>query len=713
MAKAVKVPVVMQHEPRESGSASLTMILAFHKKWVAPEKVREDCSVGRDGSSAGWLLKAAESYGMQADMHKGGVKELVNTLLPCIVSLNPNHFVVLCGIKAGYAYINDPAAGKIKITVEAFERSFTGLFLSFVPGESFKPGGKPKSLFRFARAYLTGTSIPFLFVVLTGFLTSVMGIINPVLRQVFLDRVLTGANREWHGVVLMGMFGLAVALVVVAIIQAVFLLKIRGKFAVVANSTLMWHILRLPMGYFQQRMAGDITGRLNINETIAETLISKLAPLALSLMLALIYFTVMIRYNPVLTFIGVAAMVVNGILARIISNRRANITRTQIRDEARLEGITLGGVQMIETIKASGSENGYFEIWAGIQAAVNNSRVVFTRHNALLGAVPEIVSSLSNVAVLIIGSYLILTGQFTAGMLLAFQGFYAGFAFPVGSFFEAARSVQEVNIQVERVNDVFKYELDAAVDTMAEETVSDKLKGAVEMRGVTFGYNKLSEPLIKNFSMSLAAGSSVALVGASGCGKSTVAKLMSGLYKPWSGEVVFDGVPLENIGRGAFTCSVAVVDQDITIFEDSVSENIKLWDKSIEDFEAILACKDAGIHHDILQRSEGYRYGLKEGGKNLSGGQRQRMEIARALAVNPSVLIMDEATSSLDAATEHEVVSAIKDRGITCVVVAHRLSTVRDCDEILVMDKGEVVQRGNHNELIRSGGLYRNLFELE
>ena len=713
--KRTKVPVMMQMEMLECGAACLAMILAYHKKWIPLEKVREECAVNRDGSNAKYIVMAARNYGFIAQGHRGEVADLKNARLPCIIHWNFNHFVVLTGFSDKHAYINDPASGETKVPMEVFDKAFTGVYMTFEPGEEFKPEGQRQSILKFARARLKGTATPIIFVIFTMFLTSLIGIINPVMSRVFLDRVLTGQNPEWLAPIIIGMIGLAAASFVVYLINALYLLKIRGKLAIVANSVFLWHVLRLPMSFFSQRMAGEISGRLRYNEAIAETLIAKLAPLLLNFVLTIFYFIIMIRYSWALTAIGLAAIAINMVMARIISLKRISIARTQMRDEGRLRGMTLGGIQMIETIKSAGAENGFFEQWAGIRAAVNRSKVEFLKTNAYLGAIPEFVLSLSRIAILITGAYLILQGEFTAGMLLAFQGFLVSFTAPVESFIDATQSIQEMRVTMERVEDVFKYEPDVKDSEISEKEFDtiEKLTGHIELKGVSFGYNRLAQPLIKDFNMTLKAGSSVAIVGSSGCGKSTLTKLISGLYKAWGGEILFDGMPIAEVDRHAFTSSVAVVDQDITIFEDTISDNVKLWDTSIEDFEVILASRDAGIHNDILQRQDGYKHMLAENGKNFSGGQRQRLEIARALASDPAILIMDEATSALDAKTEHDVANAIRNRGITSIIIAHRLSTIRDCDEIIVLDKGVVVERGTHDELMEIDKYYSRLVTTE
>lgn len=711
-----KVPVVMQMEALECGAASLTMILAYYDKWIPLEQVRADCGVSRDGSNAKNVLKAARSYGLIAKGYRYEPEDLKkNGTFPCIVHWNFNHFVVLDGFKGNKAYLNDPARGSYTVPMETFDQSFTGICLMFEPGENFQPSGKPKSVLGFARKRLEGTGTAIAFVVLTTLITSLMGILNPAFSRVFLDRLLTGRNPEWLAPFLGALALMAAVQLTVQWVKAVYSLKINGKLAVVGNSTFLWHVLRMPMEFFSQRMAGDIQQRQSTNASIANTLINTLAPLVLDALMMVFYLAVMLRYSLSLTCIGLLSIVVNLVMSRVISQKRVNITRVQMRDAGKLAGATVAGIEMIETIKASGAENGYFEKWSGYQASVNTQEVRFAKLNQYLGMVPGLASSLCNIAVLMLGVYLTMQGQFTVGMIMAFQGFLASFSAPAASLIGAGQTLQEMRTQMERIEDVMQYPPDVSYDGEAADPDGeyDKLSGAVELRDVTFGYSRLDAPLIENFSMTLKPGSRVAFVGASGCGKSTLSKLISGLYQPWSGEILFDGKPMRDIGRSVFTGSLAVVDQDIILFEDTIRNNIKMWDNSIEDFEMILAARDAQLHEDIMQRDGGYDYKLTEGGRDLSGGQRQRMEIARVLAQDPTIIILDEATSALDAKTEYEVVKSIKDRGITCVVVAHRLSTIRDCDEIIVLDHGKVVERGTHQELFARNGLYTQLVSNE
>ncbi len=708
----VKVPVVMQMEALECGAASLTMILAYYGKWIPLEQVRADCGVSRDGSNAKNILKAARSYGLAAKGYRyepEGLRE--NGKFPCIIHWNFNHFVVLDGFKGSKAYLNDPAKGSYSVPMEIFDKSFTGICLMFEPAESFEPGGTPKSILTFAKKRLKEAKTAMMFVALTTLITALFGIITPAFSRIFMDRLLTGENPEWFLPFIFALGGISVIQLIVEWIKAVYSLKINGQLSAVGSTAYMWKVLRMPMEFFSQRMAGDIQQRQRMNASVAQSLAETFAPLALNTVMLVFYFVVMLRYSLILTLVGVASIVINFVVSRIISNKRINITRVQLRDAGKLAGATVTGIEMVETIKASGAENGFFEKWASYQASVNTQQVRFERLNQYLGMIPELVSSLANIAVLILGVYFTINGKFTVGMIMAFQGFLGSFTAPAQTLISAGQTLQEMRTQMERVEDVMEYPTDVncSRDGILEAAEYSKLSGSVELKNVTFGYSRLAKPLIRDFNLTLKTGSRVAFVGTSGCGKSTLSKLISGLYQPWEGEILFDGKPIEKIDRSVFTGSLAVVDQDIILFEDTIANNIKMWDGSIEDFEIIMAARDAQLHEDIMQRDGGYSYKITEGGKDFSGGQRQRMEIARVLAQDPTIIIFDEATSALDAKTEFEVVKSIKDRGITCIVVAHRLSTIRDCDEIIVLDNGEVVERGTHDELYARGGVYTQL----
>ncbi|MBR6953857.1 MAG: NHLP family bacteriocin export ABC transporter peptidase/permease/ATPase subunit [Clostridia bacterium] len=712
-----RVPVIMQMEALECGAACLAMILAYYQKWVPLEQVRLDCGVSRDGSRMKNIYLAGKHYGLEAHgyrMELEGLKKAAS--FPCIIHWEFNHFVVLDGFRGDRAVINDPARGRVLVSMEQFDQSFTGFCLTFAPGPDFVPSGKRKSTLDFARKRLRGAGPAVAFVTLTGVIAYLFGIINPTMSRIFYDRLLSRRAPEWLLPFIGVMGALAAFQLIVEWTTAVYSLKINGKMAIEGNASYMWKVLRLPMSFFSQRLSGDILQRKGANASIAGTLVNTVAPLALNTVMMVFYLIVMLQYSPVMTAVGLGSLVLNLLVARYLSARRVNMKRVQLRDAGKLSAATLSGISMAETIKASGAEAGFFRKWSGYQASVNKQEVRFSTLNARVGLIPQFISTASNYLVLFLGVRLAMEGSFTLGMIATFQGLLSSFMRPASTLINAGQAIQEMRTEMERIEDVMEYPDDPVIarDAPVEEGKQyAKLRGEIRITGLTFGYSRLDDPVISDFSMHVKPGQRVAIVGASGCGKSTVSKLITGLYEPWAGEILFDGKPIGEIDRSVFTGSVAMVDQDIVLFEDTIANNIRMWDDTIADYEVILAARDAQIHDDILARPGGYQGRLNENGRDLSGGQRQRLEIARVLAQDPAIIILDEATSALDAKTEYDLTKAIKDRGITCIVVAHRLSTIRDCDEIIVLDKGTIVERGTHEALFAKGGAYAELVTSE
>lgn len=711
-----KVPVILQLEALECGAACLAMVLAYYGKWIPLEQVRCDCGVSRDGSNAKNIYKAAMSYGFNVNAYKVSPEELRDTgKYPCIIHWNMNHFVVLNGFKGNKVYINDPAKGNIVISWDIFDSSFTGVVLIPTPSDTFKMEGKPKSTFAYAKKRLAGAGGMVVFVMITTAMVYLFGIFDSATSRIFVDRLLSGVNSDWLYPFMMLMIVIGILHIIVAWIQAIYSLKINGKMAVISSCSYMWKVLRLPMEFFSQRLAGDIQGRLLLNSSIAKTLVNTFGPLLINSIMMVLYLCLMLTQSSLLTLVGICTLLLNVILARYISKKRVNTARVQMRDASKKDATTVSGIHMIETIKASGAENGFFEKWAGLQASTNECEIAATKTELLIGTIPTFFNIVSNYIVLVLGVYLVMEKKFSLGAVLMFQGLLSSFITPANTLISVGQTITQMRSSMERVEDVMEYPDDVALDVKNDlkEQAMAKLKGEVEIRNLTFGYSKVDEPLIKNFNLTIKPGERVAIVGASGCGKSTLSKVISGLYQPWSGDVLYDGKPRSMYPREVMTGSIAVVDQDIILFEDTIANNIRMWDESIKDFEVILAARDAKIHDDILRMQGGYNHKITSGGRDLSGGQRQRMEIARVLAQDPMIIILDEATSALDAKTEYEVVNAIKDRGITCIVIAHRLSTIKDCDKIVVLNQGCIVEQGKHEDLIKADGEYAKLLANE
>ena len=545
--KPVKVPVILQMEALECGAACLAMILAYYHKWVPLDQVRVQCGVSRDGSNALNMMRAAEKYGLQYKAYMYDLEKLKNKgLFPAIIFWNRNHFVVLTGFRKNMALINDPAQGRIRVPLQEFEQAFSGLCLECTPGEDFVADGRKKSAVDFLKSGLKGNGRSLLLVMITAVLAAVAGTLTPIFSRIFTDDILTGARHSWYAGFLWFFGGVIAFQLISSVLNQVFIIKTTGKLAVAANASFMHHILRLPMSFFSQRSAGDLANRQAANDIVAATLVTRLAPTLINLLLLVFYLFVMIRYSVPLTLVGLCTIVINLVVARMISNMRTEISQTQMRDQAKLDSATLSGVNMIETIKASGAENGYLEKWSGYHASVMKAKVKFTNVNMFFGTLPGLLQQLSGITILVMGIWSIMRGHITAGVLLAFQSYMVAFMNPVNQLIEAGQSIQEMRSSIERIDDVMDYPEDVhAPEAMTEEELNnaEKLSGRVEMKHVTFGYSRLADPLIKDFNLTLEPGKSIAIVGGSGSGKSTIAKLLSGLYQPWSGEILYDGKP--------------------------------------------------------------------------------------------------------------------------------------------------------------------------
>jgi NHLM bacteriocin system ABC transporter peptidase/ATP-binding protein len=715
--RRVKSPTVLQMEAVECGAAALGSVLSYHDLWIPLEELRQECGVSRDGSKASNVLKAARRYGMEAKGYKyKNIERLYDIDFPAILFWNYNHFVVLDGFKGDKVYLNDPAQGPRIASLEELDGSYSGVVLTFKPGEGFEPGGQKPTIIPALRRRLEGSELALLLTILCGLLLVIPGLVIPAFSKVFIDEFLV-RNQDWVIQPLLVAMGLTVVVqAVLTWLQEYYLLRLEMKLALSTSSRFFRHILRLPMSYFGQRFAGEIGSRVALNDRVARVLSGQLATTIIDATMTIFYVALMLVYDVFLTVVVVFIAMINVVVVKLAGRARADTSRRLLQDKGKLTGTAMSGLQMIETLKATGSESEFFARWAGYHAKTINTEQSMGLLSQVVSAVPPFVQTASRAAVLLIGGLKVMEGELTVGMLVAYQTLLQSFTRPLTQLVQFGSTIQELHGDMNRLDDVLRYEQDSDYQQgdrragLLEDRV--KLQGRVELRDIEFGYSPLEAPLISGLNLEIEPGKRVAFVGSSGSGKSTVAKLVTGLHKPWSGQILFDGIPREEIPSELLVGSVAMVDQEPFLFGGSVTENVTMWEPSLSGARVAAACRDAAVHDVIESRDGGYQTWVQDGGGNFSGGQCQRLEIARSLVGDPTILVLDEATSALDPTTEVQVDEAIRRRGCTALIVAHRLSTIRDCDEIVVLDQGKVVQRGTHDEMKDIEGPYRDLISL-
>ena len=712
----VKTPTLLQMEAVECGAAALGIILGYYGRIVPLAQLRQECGVSRDGSKASNMLKAARSYGLEGKGFKKELSQLQDLRPPYVVFWNFNHFVVVEGFRNQRVYLNDPGTGPRHVSLQEFDEGYTGVVLVMEPSTQFSKGGRKPSMILSLWSRLQGAEAALAYCIVAGFLLTMVGLVVPVFSQVFVDDILVQGRQLWLRPLLWAMAIAAILQGSLTLLRLRYLRRLKIKLAVGMSSRFFWHILRLPVGFYAQRFAGEISNRTTLNDQVADVLAGQLATTIIDTVMVFFYALVMMQYDWVLTLIVVSFAAVNVLTLQWISRQRVDANQRLIQEYGKAAGLSIAALQSIETLKASGLESDFFSRWSGYYTKALNSQQELGVTNQTFSVLPTLLSALSSMLLLIVGGLRVVDGHLSIGMLIAFQGLMFNFQQPVNNLVNFGTTLQELEGNLIRLDDV----LDNSIGKEAEGAKSSsfpyllpKLQGYVELQNITFGYSRLESPLIENFNLSIKPGQRVALVGGSGSGKSTIAKLVSGLYQPWAGEICFDGKSREQIPQQLLTNSVAMVEQEILLFGGTVRDNLTLWDTTVPNKNLIRACQDAEIADVVLSMSGGFDAELIEGAANLSGGQRQRLEIARALVNNPSILVMDEATSALDAETEKIIDQNLRRRGCTCIIVAHRLSTIRDCDQIIVLERGKVVQRGTHQELWHVDGVYSRLLRSE
>lgn len=708
-----RVPTVLQLEAAECGAASLAMILGYHGLFVPLEKLRGLCGVSRDGAKASSILKAARSVGLTAKGLKAELEHIRDIELPAIAFVNFCHFLVVERVAEKYVYLNDPAGGRRRVTWDEFDAMFTGVILTFATAETFKTADERPSVVQSLVARTQGFRLAILFTFLASLALILPGLALPIFSRIFVDDVLVLGYGNWVIPLLIGITLTAIIRFILSELQRSILTKARTKLAVDGTRELLVHIFKLPLSYFGTRFAGDIANRLHLTGNLASLLTGDVAQAVLNFITASFFLILMLAYSPSITLLILVLSVANIVITMSTTRIASEAHRKIAIESAKLNGIALSGLRDIETYKSSGSEDAFFSRWSGTRSNITSIQQTLAAKMIPIGALPRLLSSLTSAAILVFGGLEVMEGKMTVGTLVAFQSLGASFMAPVLGLTGMITQMQEIRSLTERIDDVLEHPVDVTFSAAQDKPGADdaEVQGRIEFRNLSFGYLPLEPPLIEGLDLNLDLGKRIALVGASGSGKSTVGRIAAGLLAPKSGELRIDGKPIHRISRRNRAQAIGYVDQDVVLFEGTVKDNLTLWDTSIASADMIQAAKDAEIHDVIVSRAGRYDSRVSEGGSNFSGGQRQRLEIARALALNPSVLIMDEATSALDTIAEARIMENIKVRGTSLLLIAHRLSTIRDCDEIIVLDRGTPIERGTHQELIGRDGTYASLIE--
>jgi len=708
--KRKRVPSIMQVETCECGAVALAMILSYFGKYRSIEDVRYECGITRDGCDAADIVTAADNYGLKAKGFRKSASELKSITLPAILHWDFIHFVVLEGFGINSVYINDPACGRRKISWSELEDSFTGVVLTFEKKPDFVRERKPKSVSKMIRERLLMDSKATAYISLAGLMLAIPGIAIPMLTQTFIDTVILGKEASLSAGIIAAIALIYIYKIVFTYLKSAVLAKLQLKMSLITNYQLVHRILHLKGNFYEQRQAGELANRTDNNNDVNTFLAGNFAKVLVDILESVFYFGLMFSYSRTLTMIGMAGVALNVLISHFFSRPLENMNTKYLIDQGKLNAYLCAALSVSSTMKANGAEDECAMRMLNNYSRTTGSDQRLGRAQQILGILPGSVSDLISVLIMVMGGYFIINGDCTTGTLAAFIMVLGSLSTSVNDMISMIQSVQTMKANLGRVRDIMYAEPEHRFMISDEDFPVSRLSGEITVSNVEYGYNPSRPPTVSGISLHATPGSHVAIVGASGCGKSTLGKIISGLIEPWSGKVIYD-YPIEEIPQSIFSENVCVINQNAVIFSATVKDNVTLWNNNYSDEEVMNALRTADAEDLIESLPGGLNYRLEEGGTNLSGGQRQKIQIARTLLKRPSLLVMDEATSAMDAITEQRIMENIRCSNCTCIIIAHRLSSIKDSDLILVMDNGRIVENGNHMQLLSQNGLYRKLVE--
>lgn len=725
----MKIPIRIQMTSTENGATALFMVMGHYRKYVPMAELREKCIASRNGSSPEQLKSTAEEYGFLCEIKNEDIEELRKEKLPVIVRWKKRYYVIVTGLKGDKVKVVDPAKGEYKTSLDHFMKNYGGIVLTFAKGPEFAPGGSQESLFSLIKDRILPIIKPIIFMVILTLICIRFDMWISEGMKNFMDYIVSGDSYLKELYERYGMsdsfeifetrsFAATVAMIFLyflTLCQLFFAIQknrvINGtsrRMTALSNSRMIKKMLSLPLSFFEQYSAGELMSRLDNNEKLEQSIMNSLVPRMINTMMTIFYFFFLFSYDKTITVICLLIELLNFAITLKLQEKNAIISRSNASSSNELNSSVLNGMNMIETIRSTGSEKDFFNAWYASLMQVKDSQLNSQQINRLMSLVNSVHSFMIQAVRLFLGAYFIAEGRITLGTMSLFMNIFNNMRNSLSSALSSMNAVQVMRTNIERVNDIMDRPSPSEIP-LKEGVEYEKLSGNISVRNVSYRYNQGDDLALDDVSLDVKKGEMIALVGSTGCGKSTLLKIMAGLYDAKGGEVRYDGLRREEIPDTVFHSSIVTVDQEAVTFDDTVFNNIQMWDETIEDFEVILAARDAQIHDRIVSDKNGYNVKIQENGLNFSGGEIQRLELARALAHEPTVLFLDEFTSALDALTEDKVIRSIRQKGTTCIIVAHRLSTIVDCDQIYVMDKGRIVEHGTHDELYRLDGLYNKL----